>query len=333
MEAEAIATKDSVLTQVDGEFVVLWPPLEGEAKENLQSMEHTLFSIFMLMDRSKVFSKSMLLYEVSKSDMDIIPGHDMKVWLQMIRGFIYFDHDLLYLSEKEYSDNLNWLYDNPEAELPMTSTIFYWAPLFTGEFDHRLEIIPNDAAYTMQLLVNHTLRAMTRLSMDRPIDEERAMMDFEAIVNTAHGAGLQNEIIWSIEAYLYMHQEKSEEAIVSLKKLRGSEFLTDEERKTIDEAIGFLENREPESALNGVYDKYFLNKILIKYLYQKGKQQDWIKILKELGIIKNDDLMLINAVINDLLEKVEKETSTEALKEKGNELKEEGKKLLKDLLE
>ncbi|PCJ83425.1 MAG: hypothetical protein COA57_11365 [Flavobacteriales bacterium] len=331
LEGQARLNGDSLKIMVNGEMVYIWPPLEGEAKESLQSLEHILFSAFMLIDRSQQFSESILLYECSKSNMETLPESDLKAVLQMIRGILFFDQDLLYLSEKEYSENLNWLYENPNEELPITSTIFFWAPFFTGEYVGRAVVVPHEAAYYALILTNHTLRAMSRLTMDREIDEERAMEDFEAIVKTAHEVGVQNEAVWSIEAYLYLHQEKSEETIVALKKLRDSELLSDDERKTIDEAIKYQEKREPGKALNGVYDKYFLNKIMIKYMYNKVKKQDWIKIMKELGIVQGDELVEINKGVSNLLEKVEEETSKEALKEKGKELKEQGEKLFKDL--
>ncbi|MGS2760985.1 hypothetical protein [Sinomicrobium sp. M5D2P9] len=330
LEGRAMLDGDSLVTMMKGKTVYLRPPLEGEAKENLQSVEHILMSCFMIIDRSRKFSKSILMYECSKSNMKALPGSDLKLWIQMTRGLLYFDQDLLYLSEKEYSENLNWLYENSDEELPITSTILFWAPIFTGEYVVPARILPQEAAHYAQIITNHILRAMSRLTMNRKIDEERAMQDFEAIIRTAHKAGVKNEVIWSIEAYLYLQQEKTQEALIALKKIRESELLSNDEGKTIDKAIRFLEKREFDKVL-GVYDKYLLNKIMTKYMYTKAKEQDWINIIKKLGIIRNDDLVEINKDISDMLKKVKEEMTEETLKEKGRELKENGKNLLKDL--
>ena len=331
MEGQAMLKGDSVETILNGRVVSLWPPLEPEARHYLQSIEHTLMSVFMMMDRSRTFTTKMLLYECAKSDMEDLEGEELKAFLQMIRGFVFFDQGLLYLSEKEYSDNLDWLHAHPDEELPLTSTILFWAPMFTGERVAHPVIVPQKAAHHSHVLLNHLLRAVSRTSMKRQIDEERALEDFEAIVRTAHEAGVDNEMVWSVEAYLYLHQGKTDEALAALERLKSSGSLGKAERKTVEESIRYLEQREPGKAMNGLYDRHFLGKLLIQYMYSRMEKQDWTAILKKVGIIQDAWLADLITKVSGVLEQVDAAASGDALKEKGKELKEKSKSLLDDL--
>lgn len=332
LEGDAMRSGDSVMTFVDGREVMRMPPLEGEAKQHLQSIEHTLFSAFMFADRSREFTKSMVLYECSKSNMDVLPGSDPRVWLQMVRGFLFFDQGLPYLAEKEYSENLDWLYRNPDADLPITRTILFWAPLVTGEKIGHPVVVPQRAAHQAQVLNNHLLRAVVRSSMKRKVDEERTMEDLEAIVRTAREAGLDNELVWAVEAYLHLEEGNTDEALKGMQKLRNSAWLGDDERKTIDRSIRYLEKREPGKAMNGLYDKSFMGELLLQYFYAKAKEQDWRMVLKELGIIRNDWFEQFIDRITHALEQVDAGSAGEAVLEKGQDLKKKSKALLDDLL-
>lgn len=330
LEGQAMASGDSVATILNGERIRMWPPLHGEAKTQLQSVEHTLLSVFLLFDRTRTFTKKMLVYECSKSDMAVHPGSDAQVLLQLTRGFLFHDQGLRYLSEKEYSENLLWLEENPGAELPLTETMLVWAPLFLGVPVERIGIVPREAAYHSLVLTNHTMRALARAGMEREIDQKRLLEDYEAIVNTAHKAGLDNELVWAVEAYLYLKEGKNEEAAAALGKLEKSKLLGDDERATINAAKGYVDQREPDKALNGVYDALFLNRVLIRYMSAKAGERDWVAILEKAGIIEDNGLSAVNKRMVELLELAQAANSADSLKGTADELMEKGKDLLPD---
>lgn len=332
LEGMAMANGDSVRSVVDGRSVMLRPPLTGEAKEHLNSVEHILAGVFLMLDRTQSFTKQMLLYECAKSRMEVLEGGDQKVLMQDVRGMLFHDQGFLYLAEKEYSDNLDWLHRNPDADLPMSSTILLWAPLVTGTVTQRPVVLTQDAAHQMQLLFNHAERALVRSSMQRKVDEERMMEDLEGVLNTARAAGVDNELVWSVEAYVHLKAGKTEEAAKALKRLRESEFIGTAERGTIDEAVGYLEERDPERALNGVYDRAFMGSLIAGYLRAYAMQQDWPAILVKTGLLRDAGIAGTVHDIAGLLEQVEKEAGTDALKAKGEELKQKGAEALKELL-
>ena len=332
IEGDAIRSGDPVLTFVNGREATLMPPLEGEAKQYLQSIEHTLISAFLFVDRSQYTTRGMMLYECSRSNMAMLPDSEPKAWLQLVRGFLFFDRGLPYLAEKEYSDNLDWLYRVPDVELPITRTIMIWAPMFTGEKYTPTVVLPNDLAYRVQLLQNHLLRAIVRSSMKRKVDEERTLQDFEAIVRVAREAGLDNELVWAVEAYLFLEQGNTDNALRSMQKLRNSPWLGDAERKTIDKSIRYLEKREPGKAMNGLYDRGSMGQLLFQYFLAKAKDQDWRMVLKELGILRNSWFEELIAEITHALEQVDAGSAGDAIMDKGKDLKEKGKALFDDLL-
>lgn len=83
--------------------------------------------------------------------------------------------------------------------------------------------------------------------------------------------------------------------------------------------------------MNGLYDKHFLSKLLIQYMYSRMEKQDWTAVLKKVGIIQDAWLADLITKVSGVLEQVDAAASGDALKEKGKELKEKSKSLLDDL--
>ena len=167
--------------------------LSKEEKLEEQNLEHALLSGVVMLSRD--FGKEISLYECSKTKPELMKGGEIKALMQYYRGFLFFDKGLNYLSEKEYSQNIEWLNKNPSADLTYTKAVFNWA----GTTDQE--------CYTGFLSMNHLFRGFDRLMMDREIDEQRALEDFEIFLKGTHELGLSNEAIWGIETYLYVKKE------------------------------------------------------------------------------------------------------------------------------
>ncbi|MFV0540130.1 MAG: short-chain dehydrogenase [Aestuariibaculum sp.] len=287
------------------------PFLSGDNKVFVQNMEHAVLSAITVLTRS--LGKEVSLYECSKTNPDLLPEVEVKTLLQFFRGFLFFEKNLLYLSEDEFTRNINWLNQNKGVDLDLTRIFFGWQKL------------DNNKTHLAFHSFNHLFRGFDRLMMEREIDEERALADFEIFLKDAQELGIENELIWAIEVYLYTKKEDNEKAIASLKKLQTSVMLSSNEKESIAKAIAYLENRENGKMLNGVYDKIFMGKIAVRYMLNVLEQVDWKKVLKENNVPYVDEMFQTVDKLIEINTNLDKYTSTENLKETGKELKETGK--------
>ena len=287
--------------------------LKGEEKIYIQNIEHSVLSAIVIL--SKDLGKEVSLYECSKTNPELLPDSEIKTLLQYIRGFLFFEKGLYYLSEDEISRNIDWLNNNKKVDLPYTRAMFQWGNL------------NNEQTHIGFHSLNHLFRGFDRLMMERKIDEKRALEDFEMFLKDAKEIGLDNEIVWSIETYLYLKNEDNEKAIAALTKLKTSKLLSSEDREKIDESIEYVKNRKPGEVLNSFYDKYFLSKIATKYMFSILSKIDWEKVLKEQNVPHTEEIFETIDIFKTLVENLEKYSSTEILKDTGEEIKNGGKSL------
>ncbi|MGJ8732045.1 MAG: short-chain dehydrogenase [Cellulophaga sp.] len=287
--------------------------LKGEEKQYVENIEHSVLSAIVVLSRD--IGKEVSLYECSKTKPELLPDSEVKALLQYYRGFLFFEKKLHYLSEDEISRNIDWLNANPNVDLPLTRAMFQWGNL------------NNEQTHIGFHSLNHLFRGFDRLMMDRDIDEERALEDFEMFLEDSKKIGLDNEIIWSIESYLYLKKEKNDKAIAALKKLRTSDLLSSDEKERIDESIEYVKNREPGKVLNGFYDKYFLSKIATKYMFSLLAKVDWQKIMEEQNVPYTKEMFATVDNFKSFIENYNKYTSSENLEKAGDELMKQGEGL------
>lgn len=287
--------------------------LKGEEKEIIQNVEHTILSVVAILSRD--LGGEISLYECSKTKPELLPDSELKTLLRYFRGFLFFEKDLLYLSENEISGNIDWLNENKDVDLPLTKAVFQW-----GRFN-------NQQTHIAFHSINHLFRGFDRLMMEREIDEQRAMDDFKIFLEDAQNIGIDNELIWSIETYLNLKNEEPEKAVASLTKLKTSVLLSSKEKERIDESIEYLKNRESGKVLNGLYDKYFLSKIATTYMFEVLSQIDWEKVLKENDVRYAEEMIKGIDNLKNFVRNFQKYTSGEHLKVAGERIQETGKDL------
>lgn len=287
--------------------------LKGEDKVYVQNIEHSVLSAIVIL--SKDLGKEVALYECSKTHPNLLPDSEIKTLLQYFRGFLFFEKGLYYLSEDEISRNIDWLNNNKEVELPYTRDMFRWGNL------------NNEQTHIGFHALNHLFRGFDRLMMKREIDEKRALEDFEMFLKDAKKIGLDNEIVWSVETYLYLKNEENEKAIIALTKLKTSNLLSFNDKEKIDESIEYVKNRKPGEVFNGIYVKYFLSKIATKYMFSILAKVDWEKVMIEQNVPHTKEILKTVDNFKNLIEKLEKYSSTESLKENRENLKNKGQSL------
>lgn len=318
-DEDIFPTLGEVFSETNGEPTEL---LTGQDKIFEQNIEHAILSAIVIL--SKDLGKEVSLYECSKTDPNQLPDSEVKTLLQFFRGFLFFEKGLFYLSEDEITRNITWLNANKEVDLRFTRLMFKW-----GNLDNASTHIGFHA-------LNHLFRGFDRLMMERAIDEERALEDFEIFLEDSKNIGLDNELIWGIETYLYLKKEDKEKAIGSLTKLKSSGLLSSNEKESIRESIEYLKTRESGEALNGVYDKYFLSKIATKYMFSILSQIDWEQVLKDNGVPHTEEMFNTIERFEDLVERFNSYSSDETLEKAEEQLKESGKAIwdkTKSLLE
>ncbi|WP_299104048.1 short-chain dehydrogenase [uncultured Tenacibaculum sp.] len=287
--------------------------LKGDRKVYIQNVEHAVLSAIVLL--SKGLGKEVSLYECSQTKPELLPDSEVKTLLQYFRGFLFFEKGLYYLSESEISRNIDWLNNNKDVNLPFTRGVFQWGGL------------TNEQTYIGFHALNHLFRGFDRLMMKREIDEKRALEDFEIFLKDVNQIGLSNEVVWSVETYLYLKNEENEKAIEALKRLKESELLSHSDKEKIEESIEYIKKRESGKVLNGVYDKVFLSKIATKYVYTILSKIDWKNIMKEQNVPNVEEIFKTVDNLKDFVENIEKYTSVENLQEAGGKIKDEGKNL------
>ncbi|MGY0036325.1 hypothetical protein [Pedobacter sp. NJ-S-72] len=281
----------------------------------LQNAEHAILSMVALAARD--LGMEISLYECSKTQPDKLPDSEIKTLLQFVRGLLFFTNKFHYLSEDELSNNIKWLDNQPHVDLPYTRSFFFnW-----GKFN-------NEQTHIAFHGLNHVFRGLDRLMMKRDIDEERALDDFEIFLTDAHQLGIQNETVLSIESYVYIKRGKNAQAIASLNKLKKSPLLSESEGKSIQESIDYLNERKPDAKLNLVYDKFFIGKIATRQMLVILAKIDWKKLLKENNIKHTDHIFDTIDQFEVINTEMQKMTDPKSLMDKGNDLKDKGKRLL-----
>ncbi|MCT4665822.1 MAG: short-chain dehydrogenase [Flavobacteriales bacterium] len=289
------------------------PFMQGEERIQAQNIEHALLSIMVLF--SKDLGKEVSLYECSKTNPESLPDSEIKGLLQFCRAFLFFEKGLFYLSEDEISRNINWLNENQKMDLRYTRMFFRWGHL------------NDETTYKKFHAINHLFRGMNRLMMEREIDDKRALEDFEVVINDAHALGVDNELIWGVETYFYLKNDEPEKAILAMSKLEKSKFFSQREKKHFRESIEYVKNRKSDDMLNGVFDKYFLSKVASKYLFSILAEVNWEKVLKDEKVPHVEKIFENKRRVEKIIQKIEKYSSAEGIEEKGEQIKQESKRI------
>jgi len=288
--------------------------LANDKKTEAQNIEHAILSMLVLATRD--MGQPFALYECSKTQPELLPDHETKTLLEFVRGFLFFSNNLFYLSEDGLSRNIKWLDKNENIPLPYTKAFFGWRNLSDRQ------------THTAFHGLNYLFRGFDRLRMDRKVDEERGLDDFEKFLEDTKKLGLETELTLAVESYLYLKREDKTKAVAVLSKLKQSPLLSNSEKEVIEKTIVYVNDRKGGKALNGVYDKVFLSKIATKYMISVLIKIDWEKVLKANNVPHTDEIFATVRKIRQMSNAVSSYTN-EATVEKGkNELKKKGNELL-----
>jgi hypothetical protein len=91
--------------------------------------------------------------------------------------------------------------------------------------------------------------------------------------------GIDNELVWMTETYLFIKNGKQTEAIESLQQLESSRYLTSREKALVSEAKSYLQKRDPEKALNFVTDRIVIYRLGLNYATTYAEEIEWVGLL------------------------------------------------------
>jgi hypothetical protein len=307
---------------MNGDQKTITPLLIDDKKIEVQNMEHAALSMIVLATRD--LGQPFALYECAKTQPELLPDTEIKTLLEFVRGFLFFSNRLYYLSEDGFSRNIQWLDKNETIPMPYTKAFFGWSHL-------------NDTqTHTTFHSLNYLFRGFDRLMMERKIDQERALEDFEKFLLDTKKQGIENELTLSVEIYLNLQKGDKETTINALNRLNKSALLSDSEHEALEKTIVYVNEREPEQALNGVYDKLFLTRIATKYMLSVITKIDWEKIMKENKIAHTDQIFATIHQAEQISKSVKSYTDGKAIEKgkagleaKGSELLDGAKNLFK----
>ncbi|RZL45885.1 MAG: short-chain dehydrogenase [Pedobacter sp.] len=291
-----------------------YPLITGNQKTETQNLEHAVLSMIVLATRD--FGQPFALYECSKTQPEKLPDHEVKTLLEFVRGFLFFSNKLYYLSEDGISRNINWLDKNENIPLPYTKAFFGWRNLSDSQ------------THTAFHSMNYLFRGFDRLMMERKVDEERALDDFEKFLVDTKKLGLETELTLAIESYLYLKREDKEKAVVALTKLNKSPLLSNSEHEVLTKTIGYVNDREPGKALNGVYDKVFLSRIATKYMLSIMAKIDWKKVMKDNNVPHTEQIFATINKVQRISNSVSSYTNDKTIEKSKTELKKKGNDLI-----
>jgi hypothetical protein len=297
------------------------PFFKNASKAYFQNTEHAVLSMAVLATRD--LGQPFALYECAKTQPELLDDCEVKTLLEFVRGFLFFSNNLFYLSEDGLSRNIKWLDKNEKIPLPYTKAFFGWSHLN----DQQTHL----AFHSM----NYLFRGFDRMRMERKIDEERSLEDFEAFLTDMNKLGIQNELVWGITAYLYLKKEQPEKSIPALEKLSKSTLISNTEREALQQTIAYVKDRKSEKALTSVYDKAFIGKIATRYMVAILAKVDWENVMKQQGVPYTKEVFAgihqFKALSNAVSQYTQPSTLEKGKKEigkKGSELFEKAKGLL-----
>lgn len=294
---------------------------KDKAKAEQEAREHAFMTILAMASSS--LGTEIALYECAETDIELLPDSELKSNLRFLRGFVFMQKGFYYLSENEYSKNLEWLKKNKNVDLTYTMN-----SMQLGKFDRKQSRVAYRA-------MNYLYRGVDRLMMEREIDHERALEDFEQVLKDCKTLKIDNEAVWAIDVYVQLEKGNTDKAVVSLNKLKNSKLLTADDKALIDECIEYLKKDDSETVLQEVYDNLFMMKIASSFTYNRLKQVNANKLLKNSNVPNASKIAQKTAVFEKTVEQIDNfgngETLNEATKKAGKEgesLLEEAKELL-----
>jgi hypothetical protein len=271
------------------------------------AMDHWIFAIVM---ESGYSFGSWKTYELDKLNPGELPTSDLKAGAYLHKGIDHLRNEWFYLAEATFSDSIDILSQKKIQLQPEIDALI--SEVNTGNLSNSERFRFVTRAFT------YLCRGFSRHQMDTSSSKELALQDVESAIKDFSNAGMNNELVWIAESYLYIENEDTDKAVESLAKLENSPYISKKEKKLIADAKKKIINRDPDAALNIVTDKVIMAKLGMSYAASYAVEIKWMTFFE-----KTEEGRRIMARFRELdqtLEKAKKYMNVDKLKSAGSDL-------------
>ncbi len=271
------------------------------------SLDHWMFALTM--EARTIFS-SWKTYELSKVDIAELETTDYKSMASLHIGIDNLRNEWFYLAEQSFTNSIVELNKAGFSLDPSTKSILndHLIDGFTAE--QQIKLLLRATSYLMRGWARQNSEE-DELMVNAAADVELALEDFNLL-------GIDNELVWLAESYLYIKKGDIGRAVISLDKISASELITDNEKELIVETKTHLQNREPDKALNFLTDKVFMYKLGISYAYSYAEEIEWVELLQKSD--EGKEILDNFKSLESAIEKIKDYLSLEEIKKKGESL-------------
>lgn len=287
--------------------------LSGKAKDQQDSEAHVLLCLFSRFGGG--FGKSEILYECSEINTDDFKDSENKTYLQFFRGYIFYENSLMYLSEHEFTQNIDWI-SKSNSNYQSLNQLFG-----RNHFNKK-------QSKDFVLAFNYLFRGIVRMSMERDIDQERSLDDLNKFVELTKDIAEFRDVRLIVQAYIQIKKGENDKAIATLKTLQASPAFSASEKAYIGKVISALE--AGDSAEDSGFGSQFIGEMTSKVLNSKLEKTDWKKEAKKHKMTYLNGVFESMETIESGMNKVKDGASSsgKSLKEKGSELWDDAKSLV-----
>ncbi len=268
------------------------------------SMDHWMFAIVM---ESRLGFASWKTYELAKVHPHEMPSSDYRIVAHLHKGIEHLQRGWYYLADESFSLAIE---ETKTADITLQPHTRGW--LVKAKIK---EFSPEEQFRLIARASSHLLRGFSRHQVKDKLLKENVLADIEAAIADFHRLGVENELLWFAECYVYIYSGEKEKALDTLTKLESSEYFSGRERKLLAEIKEKVIQRDLESALNFLTDKSMMAKLAINYTMSYAREIKWMQLLE-----KNEQgkkILLRSAELEQTLEKVKITLDVDGLKNTG----------------
>jgi len=234
------------------------------------SMDHWMFALVM---ESRFGFGSWKTYELDRVHPKELETSDYRVVASLHKGIDHLRNQWYYLADESFSVAIE------EAGKPNITLQEHTRDLLVKS--KIKEFTPEEQFMLITRSISYLLRGFSRHQADSDELNKKALGDVEAAIADFHSLGVENELVWIAESYVYIKNEDKKKAILALTKLEDSIYLTDKERKLLAQAKEQVGNRDPGSALNFLTDKVIIYRFGFSYAMSYASEIQWMKLLEK----------------------------------------------------
>ncbi|MEJ2694317.1 MAG: hypothetical protein P8166_15080 [Candidatus Thiodiazotropha sp.] len=279
------------------------------------STEHWLFALAL---ESNFGFGSWKTYELDRVHPEEMATSDYRVAANLHKGLDHLRNQWYYLADEEFSQAI------AESNAPNITLNKNTEKLLVEQNFN--ELAPREQFKLVALASSHLLRGFSRHQSGDDALQRKAMEDISAAVSNFKNLGIDNELVWLAESYVYIQNDEKEKAIASLTRLEGSSYMSDKEKKLIAGAKEHIQNRDPDSALNFLTDRVMMYKLGLSYARSYTAEIEWMQLLEKTEY--GQRILKRFSELEQTFNKAKGYLSLDGLKDRGqalfNELKEKG---------